>query len=100
MDTYRSDTEVLGVTIRLVERDLFQSVKEMTKERAKGWRPSIEAWEKGEAVFGTGEGKGKGQGHASSKAGGEGTEGEEEVPLKRAKGIVVFRSGRVVPAGV
>jgi len=100
MDTYRSDTEVLGVTIRLVERDLFQSVKEMTKERAKGWRPSIEAWEKGEAVFGTGEGKGKGQSHASSKAGGEGTEGEEEVPLTRAKGIVVFRSGRVVPAGV
>ena len=97
MDTYRSDTEVLGVTIRLVERDLSESVKEMTSQRLKGWRPSIEAWEKGEVVLGTREGRGKG--HAASLgAGGEEGEGEDEEPSTRSKGIVVFRCGRVVPA--
>lgn len=93
MDTYRSDTDVLGVTIRLVERDWFESVKEMTRQRVKGWRPSVEAWEKGDVVVGTGEGKGNGL----AAVGTESEEGGEE-PSTRSRGIVVFRSGRVAPA--
>lgn len=78
LDTYRADAELLGVTIRLVERDLFDGVKELERARVRGWRPSVEAWRNGDAL-------GDWVGKKGAESGAGGTH-----PLK------VYRSGEVL----
>ncbi|ORX38895.1 Golgi CORVET complex core vacuolar protein 8-domain-containing protein [Kockovaella imperatae] len=41
LDSYRSEGEMLSMTTRIVEEDLFWSVKEATKKRQMGWRPAF-----------------------------------------------------------
>lgn len=74
LDTSKADAEVLQVTIRLVERDLFESVRELSVQRARGWRPKADDWlEIGKIRSGEQNGE---------ERGGRG-------------GLVVFRSGKV-----
>ncbi|ORY29167.1 Golgi CORVET complex core vacuolar protein 8-domain-containing protein [Naematelia encephala] len=40
LDSYRAEGEMLEMTTRLVEADLFVSVAEVTAKRQRGWRPS------------------------------------------------------------
>jgi len=37
LESYRSDGDILIITKHLVDRDLFETVAEVTRERAKGW---------------------------------------------------------------
>ncbi|KAF7796662.1 hypothetical protein EIP86_007845 [Pleurotus ostreatoroseus] len=40
LESYRSDEDLMAITKRLLERDVFDSVEEVTRERMKGWAPS------------------------------------------------------------
>ena len=40
LDSYRSEGEMLSMTTRMVEEDLFVGVEEVTRKRQMGWRPS------------------------------------------------------------
>jgi hypothetical protein len=40
LDTYTFDGDLLDLTNSLVERDLFEKVEELNKERGRGWRPA------------------------------------------------------------
>ncbi|KAI0029978.1 Golgi CORVET complex core vacuolar protein 8-domain-containing protein [Vararia minispora EC-137] len=40
MDSYRSEGDMLGITKHLLDRDIFETVAEVTRERARGWAPS------------------------------------------------------------
>ena len=40
LESYRSDGDILIITKHLVDRDLFDTVAEMTRERVRGWTPS------------------------------------------------------------
>ena len=40
LDSYRSEGEMLSMTTRMVEEDLFVGVEEVTRKRQRGWRPS------------------------------------------------------------
>lgn len=39
MESYRSEGDILTITKHLFDRDVFETVETMTKERAKGWAP-------------------------------------------------------------
>lgn len=39
LESYRSDGDILIITKHLVDRDLFETVASVTKERARGWSP-------------------------------------------------------------
>lgn len=39
LESYRSDEDILHMTKRLIDRDLFDIMEEATLERAKGWMP-------------------------------------------------------------
>ncbi|KAJ7462355.1 Golgi CORVET complex core vacuolar protein 8-domain-containing protein [Mycena galericulata] len=39
LESYRSDGDMLAISKKLVERDLFETVAEATRERARGWAP-------------------------------------------------------------
>lgn len=39
LESYRSDGDMLVITKHLVERDLFNTVADITRERARGWAP-------------------------------------------------------------
>ena len=41
LDSYRSEGEMLSMTTRMVEEDLFLSIEEVTKRRQMGWRPAV-----------------------------------------------------------
>ncbi|KAJ3548648.1 hypothetical protein NM688_g5266 [Phlebia brevispora] len=40
LESYRSDEDLLTITKRLLERDVFSSVEEITRDRMRGWTPS------------------------------------------------------------
>lgn len=40
LESYRSDGDMLIIAKRLIDRDLFEVVSDVTKERSRGWRPS------------------------------------------------------------
>ena len=40
LESYRSDEDLLSITKRLLERDVFLSVEDVTRERMRGWAPS------------------------------------------------------------
>lgn len=40
LESYRSDEDLLVITKRLMERDVFVSVEEVTRDRMRGWAPS------------------------------------------------------------
>ncbi|KAJ6586971.1 Golgi CORVET complex core vacuolar protein 8-domain-containing protein [Mycena vulgaris] len=39
LESYRSDGDMLAISKNLVDRDLFETVAEATRERARGWAP-------------------------------------------------------------
>nr|XP_031862274.1 uncharacterized protein CI109_002239 [Kwoniella shandongensis]KAA5529346.1 hypothetical protein CI109_002239 [Kwoniella shandongensis] len=39
LDSYRSEGELLGMTTKLVEADLYEALQEQTKKRNRGWGP-------------------------------------------------------------
>jgi hypothetical protein len=39
LEAYRSDGDMLVITKHLVDRDLFEAVSEVARERARGWAP-------------------------------------------------------------
>ena len=39
LESYRSDGDMLAITKHLVDRDLFEAVSNITRERARGWAP-------------------------------------------------------------
>ncbi|KAJ7346672.1 lateendosome to vacuole transport-family protein [Mycena albidolilacea] len=40
LESYRSDGDMLTISKSLVDRDLFETIAEATRERARGWAPS------------------------------------------------------------
>ncbi|KAJ4483375.1 Golgi CORVET complex core vacuolar protein 8-domain-containing protein, partial [Lentinula aciculospora] len=40
LESYRSDGDMLIITKHLLERDLFETLEEATRERVRGWAPS------------------------------------------------------------
>lgn len=54
LDSYRSEGDMLAMTTKLVEADLFVSVEKMTRKRQQGWRPAeIACAQCGETLVGT-----------------------------------------------
>jgi len=45
LDSYRAEGDMLSMTTRLVEADLFEAVQEVTEKRQRGWRPATAACE-------------------------------------------------------
>jgi hypothetical protein len=43
LESYRSDGDMLTISKNLVDRDLFETVAEATRERARGWAPHSRA---------------------------------------------------------
>ncbi|KAI0058100.1 hypothetical protein BV25DRAFT_1811403 [Artomyces pyxidatus] len=41
MDSYRSEGDILIITKHLLDRDVFETIEELSRERVKGWRPSL-----------------------------------------------------------
>ncbi|KAF7315618.1 Lateendosome to vacuole transport-family protein [Mycena indigotica] len=39
LESYRSDGDMLAISKKLVDRDLFDTIAEATRERARGWAP-------------------------------------------------------------
>ncbi|KAE9411436.1 hypothetical protein BT96DRAFT_1011251 [Gymnopus androsaceus JB14] len=40
LESYRSDGDMLIITKHLIDRDLFETLEELTRERVRGWAPS------------------------------------------------------------
>jgi hypothetical protein len=65
LDSYRAECDMLSMTTRLVEADLFVSVQEISERRQRGWRPMIRTCDNcGEAMFAGNETDTTGQGSA------------------------------------
>ncbi|KAK4684678.1 vacuolar protein sorting-associated protein 8, partial [Tremellales sp. Uapishka_1] len=82
LDSYRAEGDMLAMTIRLVEADLFVNVDEMVRARQKGWRP-------GQGVCGV---CGEGLFREGKQASGI-SEGDKDVA------VVVLGSGRTLHRG-
>ncbi len=41
LDSYKAEGDMLSMSIRLIEADLFRDVEELTMKRMRGWRPTI-----------------------------------------------------------
>jgi vacuolar protein sorting-associated protein 8 len=46
LETYRSEGDILAITKKLVDRDLFDTIAEMTKDRGRGWGPRTNTCQK------------------------------------------------------
>lgn len=85
LESYRMESEVLVMTTRLVQDDLFANVKDLAERRERGWRPVQGMCDAcGEALF---EEPGK-------RAAGQEADADEEGEGKTLKGVVLLGDGR------
>ena len=72
LESYRAETEMLAMTTRLVQDDLFGNVRLMKEKRQAGWRPAESTCEVcGESLFGL-QNKAKGSMGVAKEEGGPG----------------------------
>ncbi|KAF9465049.1 lateendosome to vacuole transport-family protein [Collybia nuda] len=41
LESYRSDGDMLAITKHLIDRDLYKTIADITRERARGWAPAL-----------------------------------------------------------
>jgi len=86
LESYRMESEVLVMTTRLVQDDLFGNVKDLTERRVSGWRPVQGVCDGcGEDLFGAG---------ANVSTGKEETTGTGDGGARDEKGVVLLGDGR------